>query len=95
MRRREHGGSFSQSWDELPAEPASPGYIFTPARKLINKRVREWLSPLPPRYRNEVNSSYLPACGFPAPGGPVEIAPLGGGPVRSAYAAGSEVAQGK
>ena len=34
--------------------------------------------PLPPRYRNEVNSSYLPACGFPAPGGPAEIAPTRG-----------------
>jgi hypothetical protein len=48
--------------------------------------VREWLAPPPPRYRNEVNSSYLPASGFPAPGGPVEIAPYCGGPVRSAYA---------
>jgi len=41
------------------------------------QRVREWLTPLPPRYRNEVNSSYLPVCGFPASGGPAEIAPHG------------------
>ena len=50
-------------------------YLKTPP--LLNKRVRGWLTPPPPRYRNEVNSSYLPACGFPAPGGPAEIAPKG------------------
>ena len=30
--------------------------------------------PLPPRSRNRVNSLYLPACGFPAPGDPRHLA---------------------
>lgn len=50
--------------------------IFPRAGGGHHKRVRRRSCDLqPPRYRNEVNSSYLPACGFPAPGGPAEIAP--------------------
>ena len=30
-----------------------------------------------PVVRNEIHSSYLPACGFPTPGGPAEITPVG------------------
>jgi hypothetical protein len=41
------------------------------------KWVRGRLSPAPPRYRNGVNSPYLPACGFPAPGGPHSVAQQG------------------
>ena len=72
--------------NEPGGQPPTMGVRRPNRASLGHKRVREWLSPLPPRYRNEVNSSYFPASGFPAPGGPVEIAPGYGGPTRSAFA---------
>jgi len=45
------------------------------------------LRPPPPRCRNGVDSPYLPACPFRAPGDPAEIAPEGE-PLRSRYAGG-------
>jgi hypothetical protein len=54
-----------------------------------HKRVRGWPESRPPRCRNEVGSSYLPACGFPAPGGPAEMAPVWGNRKLSLYTSGS------
>jgi len=42
--------------------------------ELIQEGKGEGINPLPPRCRNGVNSPYLPACGFPALGGPRYIA---------------------
>ena len=38
--------------------------------------VSKWPKPPTPRCRNGVNSPYLPACGFPAPGDTLQVAPL-------------------
>ena len=50
-----------------------------PGSKPGDKWVRERVIPLPPRCREGVNSPYLPACPFRAPGDPIAIAPTGGG----------------
>ena len=39
--------------------------------------------PLPPRCRDRVNTLYLPACGFPAPGDPCSLALNEGTPAYS------------
>jgi hypothetical protein len=41
-------------------------------RKQVGKELDP---PVPPRYRNRVNSLYLPTSGFPAPGGPNSFTP--------------------
>ena len=43
------------------------------------RRRREGIPPPPPRCSDGVDSPYLPACGFPAPGYPQSVASVGDG----------------
>ena len=48
---------------------------FAPSRLCVKIEGKELDFPVPPRYRNRVNSLYLPAGSFPAPGDPNTFTP--------------------
>src|SRR5438105_15349324 len=61
------------------ADPSSYFFFQNAQKRRKDKKDREGkgvaVRPRPPRCRDSVNSLYLPACGFPAPGDPSQTVP--------------------